>query len=65
MRLAIAMLTCLAAAAQSGPERREGALEPGHAAPDFRLKVRGSTEQVSLSSFRGKKPVALVFGSFT
>jgi Ca2+-binding EF-hand superfamily protein len=34
-------------------------------APDFSLKTQDGQQQVTLSSFRGKKPVVLVFGSFT
>ncbi len=37
----------------------------GAMAPDFRLKVHDSDKEVSLSDYRGKKPVVLVFGSFT
>jgi hypothetical protein len=38
---------------------------PGDLAPDFELNdVRGENP-VRLSDFRGKRPVALVFGSFT
>lgn len=44
---------------------RQGRLKPGDPAPDFRLKVRGGEQVIQLSSFRGKKPVALVFGSYT
>ncbi len=37
----------------------------GDEAPDFELRdVRGN-DQVRLSDFRGKKPVALAFGSYT
>lgn len=32
---------------------------------DFNLKLKGSGQRVRLSSFRGKRPVALVFGSYT
>ena len=45
--------------------RGPGALQPGDPAPDFRLKRRGSQEWVALSSFKGTRPVALIFGSFT
>jgi hypothetical protein len=38
---------------------RRGHLEVGDPAPDFTLSG------VQLSSFRGKKPVVLVFGSYT
>jgi hypothetical protein len=42
-----------------------GAPKVGDLAPDFQLfDVRGE-ESVRLSDFRDKKPVALVFGSFT
>ncbi len=34
-------------------------------APEFTLKTQDGQHQVTLSSFRGKKPVVLVFGSFT
>jgi len=41
-----------------------GGPEVGDPAPDFHLRAT-SGETLALSSFRGKKPVALVFGSFT
>jgi hypothetical protein len=37
----------------------------GDPAPDFELPRRGSFERVRLSSFAGKRPVALIFGSYT
>ena len=37
----------------------------GDIAPDFTLYDTEGKESVTLSDFRGKKPVALVFGSFT
>ena len=37
----------------------------GDLAPDFSLTDSSVTESVTLSDFRSKKPVALVFGSFT
>jgi len=37
----------------------------GALAPDFTLSDSTGTESVTMSNFRGKKPVALVFGSFT
>jgi len=37
----------------------------GDMAPDFTLYDIGGKNSVTLSSFRGKKPVALVFGSYT
>lgn len=44
---------------------RQGKLQPGDLAPDFQLKVRGGQQAVKLSSFRGRKAVALIFGSYT
>ncbi len=37
----------------------------GDMAPDFTLHDIEGKNAVTLSDFRGKKPVALVFGSFT
>ena len=37
----------------------------GEVPPDFNLRRMGSGDRVELSSFKGKKPVALVFGSST
>lgn len=34
-------------------------------APDFELKTHDGTDSIRLSSFREKKPVVLIFGSFT
>lgn len=46
--------------------RGEGKLKPGDAAVDFDLPYAGGKAgRVHLSGFFGKKPVALVFGSFT
>jgi len=48
-----------------GDHRKPDTLKVGDVAPDFTLKSPdGKTEQ-TLSSFKGKKPVALVFGSYT
>ena len=46
-------------------ERETLAPAIGADAPDFRLPRLGSAEQVQLSSFCGRKPVALIFGSYT
>ena len=46
-------------------ERETLAPEIGSDAPDFKLPRLDSAEQVQLSSFRGQKPVALIFGSYT
>ena len=37
----------------------------GEIAPDFELRDANGQNPVRLSDFRQKKPVALVFGSFT
>lgn len=37
----------------------------GELAPDFTLKTQVGKEEVTLSTFRGQKPVVLIFGSFT
>ena len=37
----------------------------GDLAPDFTLSDISGKNSITLSDFRGKKPVALVFGSFT
>jgi hypothetical protein len=34
-------------------------------APDFSLKTEDGKQTIALSQFRGKKPVVLIFGSFT
>lgn len=44
---------------------RGGRLEVGDLAPDFDLRTADKTARVKLSSFRGKQPVVLVFGSYT
>ena len=37
----------------------------GDTPPDFELKRLGSDERVRLSSFKGQRPLAIVFGSYT
>jgi hypothetical protein len=46
-------------------ERHQDSLKVGDPAPDFTLPDPQGTRQVTLSTFRGKKPVVLVFGSYT
>jgi hypothetical protein len=53
----------VAPGATQGP--RQGDLKPGDLAPDFTLEPRGGGAAVVLSAFRGRQPVALVFGSYT
>jgi hypothetical protein len=43
----------------------DDALEVGDAAPDFKLAALGGAGQVALSGLRHKKPVVLVFASYT
>ena len=43
----------------------KNAPKAGDQAPDFTLTDVSGTRSVTLSEFQGKKPVALVFGSFT
>lgn len=46
-------------------QARAGTLNPGDPAPDFQLPAYDKSSQVQLSSFRGRQPVVLVFGSYT
>ena len=45
--------------------RDETGPKVGEVPPDFSLKRLGSPDRVSLSSFKGRQPVALAFGSYT
>jgi hypothetical protein len=44
---------------------RKGNLKVGDEAPDLSLETYDKKSRVQLSSLRGKKPVVLVFGSYT
>ena len=46
-------------------QRDEMGPHTGDVPPDFNLKLIGSEDRVRLSSFKGQKPVALIFGSYT
>jgi cytochrome oxidase Cu insertion factor (SCO1/SenC/PrrC family) len=46
-------------------ERYKDTLRVGDPAPDFTLADPNGQSQISLSSFKGKKPVVLIFGSYT
>ena len=46
-------------------ERARNLPKVGEPAPDFMLKTPDGKRSVQLSSFRGKRPVVLVFGSYT
>ncbi len=52
-------------ALQSVIKRDEMGPKIGQVPPDINLKLMGSEDRVQLSSFHGKRPVALVFGSYT
>jgi len=43
----------------------DGTAATGKVAPDFTLKSLDGTQEVTLSSYTDKKPVALIFGSYT
>ncbi len=45
--------------------RDETGPQVGAGAPDFCLKRLGSEDRVRLSDYRGRRPVALAFGSYT
>jgi acetyl esterase/lipase len=52
----------------TGPARGEryaDALKVGESAPDFTLASPTGKNKVTLSEFQGKKPVVLIFGSYT
>jgi hypothetical protein len=44
---------------------RRGRLTVGEPAPDFTLPLHDRSGAVTLSTFRGRQPVVLVFGSYT
>jgi len=46
-------------------ERETHAPAVGSSAPDFELPKLGGGQKIRLSDFRGHKPVALIFGSYT
>ena len=58
-------LTAFGQARKDGDRPREGTLKVGEAAPNFKLKSLDGKSEVELASFKGKKPVVLVFGSYT
>lgn len=65
MAAGICLFTSIALAQPKGDRPKEGTLKVGDAAPDFKLKKMEAKGEVQLSSFRDKKPVVLVFGSYT
>jgi len=46
-------------------ERVKDRVKAGDAAPDFTLAEVTGDKKVTLSSFKGQRPVVLVFGSYT
>ncbi len=46
-------------------ERHRTQLKQGDVAPDFTLTDLAGKKKVMLSSFQGKQPVVLIFGSYT
>ena len=44
---------------------RAGTLQPGDLAPDFSLPILHSDRKITLSEEYRKKPVVLIFGSYT
>jgi hypothetical protein len=46
-------------------ERKNTKLKVGDPAPDFTLPLLKAKKDVQLSSFKDKKPVVLIFGSYT
>jgi thiol-disulfide isomerase/thioredoxin len=58
-----ASVSLLGGPAQAG--RHPETLRQGDVAPDFTLHSPDGKQMVKLSDFRGKKPVVLIFGSYT
>ena len=48
-----------------GDFRRVDTVHVGDMAPDFKLKTMDGKRTVRLGQFRGKRPVILIFGSYT
>ena len=46
-------------------KHNRNAPRPGDPAPDFELRDTDGENPTHLSVFRGRKPVVLIFGSFT
>jgi hypothetical protein len=44
---------------------RSGHLQIGDQSPDFTLPLLDHSGSITLSSFRGRQPVVLIFGSYT
>jgi len=50
---------------QGIPTDRNGITVVGELAPDFTLETVDKSAKVTLSSYVGERPVALIFGSYT
>ncbi len=50
---------------RSGSMPHVGTLSVGDVAPDFKLANLDGKSAVELSSFKSKRPVVLIFGSYT
>lgn len=66
--LVVVMMSCVMCSAQQrrpGDFRQDVELKVGDPAPDFDLKKLHGMGNVKLSTFKGKRPVVLIFGSYT
>ena len=72
--VALSLVFVVSAQGQVTPEARQahsaerstpGALQVGEMAPLFTLKSLDGSTETDLASFREKKPVVLLFGSYT
>jgi hypothetical protein len=67
--LAILLLSMTLAGAQGaappGTGPQQGTLDVGDSAPNFRLKQLGRDEWFELKAHLGKRPIVLIFGSYT
>ena len=66
----VVIISCSASVVAQRPARPNSLRTPdklreGDQAPDFTLNMMDGDETVTLSSFHGDRPVALVFGSYT
>ncbi len=62
---AVAVMSANSQDRQGVPADRNGITRVGELAPDFTLETVDKSAQVTLSSYRGERPVALIFGSYT
>jgi thiol-disulfide isomerase/thioredoxin len=62
---AMAAASALLAAPRGADQRHAETLRTGDKAPEFTLSTPDGARVVRLEEFRGKKPVVLIFGSYT